>query len=146
MPTPPTNTEDAQAAAKKVETPPADAQKPTASLQDSHKGGKTAKKAKAKKKNAFRVLRGSHQEAGQTYRKGDIVKTDNNLLRHNSVGSVKFEQVFGDIPEGSIDGSTPIDAMDLEELLQFANAEEVDLSGLTSRASIVTALKKALGR
>lgn len=54
----------------------------------------------------------------------DIIETDNNLLKHNSPGSVRFKRL-DDVPETENDDR--LSSMTVTKLREFAEGEGIDL-------------------
>ena len=81
----------------------------------------------------FRVIRGSHSEGGRLYRKGDIVESTTDLLKHNKTGlAKKFDSADDVVPSATVVGSPDDDGlndMSIEELRSYAEEGEVDLKG-----------------
>lgn len=76
----------------------------------------------------FRVVAGSHSEndkAGllRTYRRGEVVDSASNLMKHNQPGCIKFEPVADDVPAKVFDD--PVDEDDEVEPESQAMTETV---------------------
>jgi len=106
----------------------------------------------------FKVLRGRHTEGGVMYQAGEVVDSSSDLNKHNSPGSRKFEQLSGEVadapsaslPESSEDdedpeeGSDELDGMTVAQLKTFAAEEEIDLSGVSRKSDILSAIRATL--
>lgn len=102
----------------------------------------------------FRVVAGSHNEGGVTYRKGDIVDSKSDLSKLNSPGSLKFqraEDVEEAARQGFYEGNTDkpkpsngpdeFDAMTIPDLKKFAAQEGIDLGTATKKDEILVAIR-----
>jgi hypothetical protein len=104
----------------------------------------------------FRLIRGSHNEGGKTYKKGDTFESKSNLLLHNTPGvQPKFVKVKRN-PE-YIEEAEPIaaakpakpthptteedratlESMSVNQLKAMAEEEEIDLDGATRKDDII---------
>lgn len=104
----------------------------------------------------FRVLAGSHRKAGVTYRRGDIVETEANLLKFNRGGRkfarVSEEEAFQDpVDETAVDTAEPVttaddglDAMSEDELREFANSNGIKLTGKEKAKQLVAKIREAM--
>jgi len=114
----------------------------------------------------YRVLRGIHitgelNSSGKPRlaKRGDIVKTQSNLLKFNAMGAPpRFELVTGDAlatlekaeaadSVTSASNSEYLDtltSMSKEELKKVAEAEEIDIRGLTRKEDIIDCIVKAV--
>ncbi len=76
----------------------------------------------------FKVLRGSHNEGGVTYKRGDMVDSVSDLMKHNKPGCTKFASA-NDVmptPQSSDDG---LDDLSIDELRELAAEGDLDLTG-----------------
>ena len=105
----------------------------------------------------FRVLRGKHQvfvgehkDRTIHYLPGDVIETENdNLLRFNKPGSIKFELVPNDTPTKEEEAASQQDdseedafaGMTVSQLVGLAEQDEVDLQGATKKADILAILR-----
>ena len=107
---------------------------------------KTAEKKVMKKTvGRFRVVQGSHHEGGKHYKKGDVVESASDLLKHNSYGSTKFVSVDDVVvnspePETDDDNSAAFEEMSMTELRQWAEEGDINLEGCTTKKQIVERL------
>jgi len=117
---------------------------------------KIVKKDPNKKfKYTFRLLRGRHQDATGTYSSNDpknnVIRTDEELdKRFNSQGSEKFLRISEELVDTTPKATEPssqeeavdeYDDMSLDQLKEVADAEEVDIEGLTTEDEIRKALR-----
>jgi len=106
-------------------------------------------KSQEQTKYVFKLLRGSHAHGGKKYRcqgKNNIIHTNIELdKRFNSRGSTKFLRLSDEIPEEyespEEEPQDDYELMSVEELREVADAEEVDLTGITAKSEIITAIK-----
>lgn len=94
----------------------------------------------------FRVLYGVHAEGGKVYRKGDIVESASDLLKHN---------IPGQAPRyGSLDDVVPTESREKEEteayeemtfaeLKSYAEEGEIDITGATTKAQLIQKIRAA---
>jgi hypothetical protein len=102
----------------------------------------------------FRVLAGSHRKAGVTYRSGDIVETEANLLKFNRGGRkfarVSEEEAFADPVAEATDATTAtepndgLEAMSEDELREFANSNGIKLTGKEKAKQLVAKIREAM--
>ena len=101
----------------------------------------------------FKVLRGSHSEGGKTYRKGEVVDSKSDLIKHNSSGSIKFANVFDDGAKQDAKEAVPssvatknphereeLEALTLPDLKEIAADEEVEIDSTFKKEEIISAL------
>lgn len=114
---------------------------------------------------AYRVLRGIHitgelNSSGKPRlaKRGDIIKTESNLLKFNALGAPpRFELVTGEAlatleKEETANAASPtnseyldtLTSMNKEELKKVAEAEEIDIRGLTRKEDIIDCIVKAV--
>jgi hypothetical protein len=127
----------------------------------------------------YRLLRGSHHETkwvqqgseqvdeGTTYHKGDLIETDDDLLKYNSgdARSPKFERVLEgteqvpdtvealEVERSRIEqriaelkgkpASDPLEDMTVADLRALADSEEIDLGEARTKAQIIEAIRQA---
>ena len=103
----------------------------------------------------FRVLAGSHRKDGKTYRRGDVVETDANLLNFNR-GARKFarvtdEEAFANpaATEPGADVTEPapddgMEAMTEDELREFADSNGIKLTGKEKAKQLVAKIREAM--
>lgn len=101
-------------------------------------------------KYRFRVLRGSHRvgakrdshnhviEPGKTYRVGDIIETSVDLAAKFPSVPPKFQRIDV-VEEQEHDLASYLKAMTKAELVAKAEAEEIDITGLSTKEAIVEA-------
>jgi len=107
--------------------------------------------AKAQKKTMkFRLLRGGHQHgknedgSPKRYKRGDIIETDIELDR--KLGADKFQRLHEeDLQQLNAPIQDTFSSMSVNQLKDFAASEEIDLSGATTRADILKAVREATG-
>ena len=102
----------------------------------------------------FKLLCGLHSEgknedgSPKIYRKGDIVDSASNLLKCNSPGSIKFEQVSDDTPKVENISNELLAELKLKsipQLREFIEASELEIDTSTMRKhEIVQAISNAL--
>jgi hypothetical protein len=111
---------------------------------------------------SYRVLRGLHITSElnsngkpRVAKKGDIVRTESNLLKFNAPGvPPRFELATGEVTEESKSNSSvsysnteyldTLSAMSKEELKKVAETEEIDIRGLTRKEDIMDCIIKAI--
>ena len=82
----------------------------------------------------FKVLFGSHNEGGRTYKQGEVVDSKSDLNRMNSPGSTKFEAL-------SSKRGTELEDLDDDQLKQLALEREIELSEDATREEILIAIR-----
>jgi len=90
----------------------------------------------------FRITRGLHSEGGKLYgpkgsgaTDGDVIETDVDLAgRH---GQQRFQPLYDDEPADELDGKT------VQELMEYAEANEIDLGTAKTKRQIVSVLRAA---
>ena len=103
----------------------------------------------------FKLLCGLHSEGKNEdgsptmYRKGDIVDSASNLLKCNSPGSIKFEQVSDDtlqkVENTSNELLAELKLKSIPQLREFIEASELEIDTSTMRKhEIVQAISNAL--
>lgn len=95
---------------------------------------------------SFKVLRGVLQENGKTYKKGDVITTDTDLLKHNEPSHPRYAEVLGDTAtvvkeQEAVDES--LNEMSFAELKSYAQEGEVDITGATTKADLIAKIKQA---
>lgn len=116
----------------------------------------------------FKVVQGKHSEGGRRWVPGTIVDSKSDLSRFNRPGEQdKFVEmpdsveaspgvpiitrnVVKDGQQQATQVSVPparykLDGMSMKDLQQVADAEEVDIKGLTKVQDVIAKLKKDLG-
>ena len=97
----------------------------------------------------FQLLRGVHDQGGQTYYPGEIFTSEQDLAaRFNLPGSPErvaliqeFEPPPDEIPEPP---KGDLEQMTLADLREMAAAEGIDVEGLGKKAELVERMKAAL--
>ncbi len=92
----------------------------------------------------FRLLRGIHNEGGNTYFPGEVVDSKSDLLEHNSPGSTRFEKVSEDTHASTDPDVGQLEGMTVVQLRELAQFEEVDLGTATRKDEIINVLQSAL--
>ncbi len=96
----------------------------------------------------YRLLAGKHNEGGVTYSPGQVFLSSKDVLKFNR-GAKKFALVSALDDTPVIVPSTPQEVSDaftdytIEELRIIAEDEEIDLTGLTTKAEISKAIEAA---
>ena len=103
------------------------------------------KKATKKVVGRFRVVQGSHHEGGKHYKKGDIVESCSNLLKHNYPGSTSYVSVDDVVvntpePEADDDNAAAFEEMSITELRQWAEEGDINLEGCSTKKQIIERL------
>jgi len=88
----------------------------------------------------FRLIRGVHQEGGQTYVAGvdgqDVIETDKDLSKHNDSVRPRFQLIEEFAAVNQQTGSDVLRAKTIKELREFAMEEEIDLGDATRKEEI----------
>lgn len=114
----------------------------------------------------YKLLDGRHSESGRVWKRGQVVETAKDLLKHNRQGLRKFEQVHDDTPadEGQLLGSKggepgplhenpavvpalpvndTLSSMSLEELQKLAASEGINLGKARTQEQILKVIRAA---
>ena len=94
----------------------------------------------------FKVLAGGHREGGKTYRRGDIVESNSNLLKMNR-GSRKFAKVTDEEAAAMtavVDTSDELAQMTKEQLKSFADENGIPLKGNENKQQLLDVIRKAM--
>ena len=94
-------------------------------------------------KYRFVLVEGRHNEGGRTYKRGDIIETDNDLTKHNRADSIKFQAVGETVKPQTQE--LQLELMTVAQLKEYAASREIDLSDVTKRAEILEIIKAVDG-
>jgi len=97
-------------------------------------------------KYRFQVLHGCHCEGvdNHVYEQGEIVETDNDLSKHNTLNAVKFLKLSDDGIPAPIVPQDEFDTMTLVELRQFADAEGIILGKAKDKVAVLDIIRQAV--
>ena len=93
----------------------------------------------------FKVLRGCHSEGGKIYKKGDIVESATDLLKHNDPKEPRFASVDDVVETASADAEKHegLAEMTFAELKTYAEEGEIDITGLTTKDQLIAKIKES---
>lgn len=88
----------------------------------------------------FKLLRGIHNEGGETYYTGDIIDSASDLSKHPQ-GRARFEPVSDDAAVVTATKEPPLESLTVVQLREIAEELEVDLDTVTRKDEIISALR-----
>jgi hypothetical protein len=124
----------------------------------------TTKKESETKTYRFKLLRGRHHDMGITYHRGDVFDSKKDLRKLGANSELKFQPVGQEVPITSAvqraaragyqtgeetnpihdpAAREPLESMTMEELLDYAKAEEVPLQVGAAKSKVIDALLTA---
>jgi len=89
------------------------------------------------------LLAGIHQDSGKTYRPGDIIETDKDLMRLNR-GFQKIEKLTEAVPISEMPTDDDLSRMTVVSLRELAEREEIDLGDATLKTDILETIRQEL--
>lgn len=103
----------------------------------------------------YKLLQGTHCEGNQTFKRGDVFESANeNLVRHNSTGSIRFEVVHESVPtkqelkekENAKEDAdeSDISEMTVKQLHEFAEANNIDIKDAVKKQELVDVIQASI--